>query len=1474
MECNPERPLLQPAVSPFHDSQPVMHFLPALDEDLLQPPMRPFVEPPPELPEQAGEQIHVLRENPPLADAEEEAAIAPAENPRDAREDSRSKRIDKTTSLKIATLNIRGSGGAEGTFTGLVDYLSTWKVDVCVLTETRNVDLDIRITAQDKSKWRLQTKADPTLTADARGVGLLCRDSLTIADKKTWSKWKIEELCFLSRRLLYFDVSNPDQSFRIVGAYGPTLGGDLGMEDVDGFFQLLAENVPQDKKVLVLGDLNAHIRLTEPTPERPTRVTRTSQSGRRLLTLMEAQELTNTTTMFRHRKGKSRFTWFGPGHRGQQRATLDYILCNNRVARYHLLHRQSIPNGISDHRCLTITLIGPQQKHCCRNNYRRHVRRERGRNRTNVDPRKRPNFTPASPSTSEEEWQKLKEYYIQRQGKRGGYYLTPYITAATHDLIQDRIAKMKIKRSTPNEHTIKAFQVARAKAKKALAHDKKEWIAQTAKKANDLFMKGDIHGAFQTLRPLYKAKVKPSSIPSFQRLQNEVQTLLQLPHPSREMEAREPRFDRTRYQNPPTDSTGLHAVYYTDGSAVLDGTKWTGGYGVCHVLEEGSRWDLESTGTLDGTKFIGFRGQVPDEATSDRAELYAAAIALLDAVQKEVRVVDVYTDSAYLITMTNHFEAILASGGDSVVNGDLLWYIAKVCTLTGKLVTFHKVRAHSGNAFNEQADKLASEGRVRGDEMDGRRMEAIFAEHRDQVRISVRDEAPTAEEIAAAAMKLSNLKAPGMDKITAETIKIGAKLFIAQKLDMDEQETKDYEIFLQLVSLIVRCWSDSRVPSEWTRTPITLIPKPGQQGKYRGIAVLSCLWKLISRIIAVRLRAIPLLHLQHGFRSRTGVLEAIATHKLYIQAARLRNEQLFAAYIDISRAYDSLDRPKLLQLIRSLGVGENIIGLLQHSFDAEQATVRLAGAFSRVFKTDRGVKQGDVISPLLFNIVMDAILRGFLQESEELIHSLTIGDQQTKLLPLFYADDGVFFAKDRVTLERQINLFAKFCAFYELEININKTNVCAFDYPVHSVNISAEANIRRYHASRFHQAPLDEMTCAFCNHTIVVAQLPDHWETPACKEFQVPFANRTHWSERALIEGNTLVYCQDNPEGPQVTHFRAAQRMQDGLMAALAPRDELGRALVHIDTDQKIPCPFGCATTGNRQQLCGHAISVHSDQILFVPVLKFLPNMAPRRCDICGWTTENETLHRRHQQAASCARREDQRQKALELEARAESRGEVRLNGHVLEYVKDFKYLGRIFTDKDSDMATFFRSLQSARFRWHQLGAFLRQNTLSNRCKRHLISVIIHSALLFGSESWVHDARKIALLRSFQQRILRSTFQVKGKFTNSNPPEYRYPSRRHVLTTAHMTDISSIFRKRRLAFFIRVLGRDPSYLYLKKIVTSFEIPGAETRQRCDGRRAWWTAQLRMDRMGAGVPERLVCVSHWETIVKNADDAIF
>ena len=80
-------------------------------------------------------------------------------------------------------------------------------------------------------------------------------------------------------------------------------------------------------------------------------------------------------------------------------------------------------------------------------------------------------------------------------------------------------------------------------------------------------------------------------------------------------------------------------------------------------------------------------------------------------------------------------------------------------------------------------------------------------------------------------------------------------------------------------------------------------------------------------------------------------------------------------FLDLTKVYNALDRSRCLEILEGYGVGPNARRLLKTYWRRLTMVARAGGYYSKVFKGERGVTQGDPLSPTIFNVVVDAIVR-------------------------------------------------------------------------------------------------------------------------------------------------------------------------------------------------------------------------------------------------------------------------------------------------------------------------------------------------------------------------------------------------------------------------------------------------------------------------------------------------------------------
>ena len=164
---------------------------------------------------------------------------------------------------------------------------------------------------------------------------------------------------------------------------------------------------------------------------------------------------------------------------------------------------------------------------------------------------------------------------------------------------------------------------------------------------------------------------------------------------------------------------------------------------------------------------------------------------------------------------------------------------------------------------------------------------------------------------------------------------------------------------------------------EATWQTLVLIPKGKKE--YRGIGLVEVTWKVMAAILHRRLTtATTYYDALHGFRAGRGTGTATLEAKLFQQLADMREEVLYVIFLDLTKAYDALDRSRILEILKGCGVGQRVRRLLREDWNKSTMVARAGVYYGTGFKGERGVTQGDPLSPTIFNGVVDAVVRHWL----------------------------------------------------------------------------------------------------------------------------------------------------------------------------------------------------------------------------------------------------------------------------------------------------------------------------------------------------------------------------------------------------------------------------------------------------------------------------------------------------------------
>ena len=219
------------------------------------------------------------------------------------------------------------------------------------------------------------------------------------------------------------------------------------------------------------------------------------------------------------------------------------------------------------------------------------------------------------------------------------------------------------------------------------------------------------------------------------------------------------------------------------------------------------------------------------------------------------------------------------------------------------------------------------------------------------------------------------------------------------------------------------------------------IPKTGNTkecSNYNTIALISHASKVMLKILQSRLQQYvnrELADVQAGFRKGRGTRDQIANIRWIIKKARKFQKSIYFCFIDYAKAFDCVDHNKLWKILKEMGIPDH---LLRNLYAGQEATVRTGHGTTDWFQIGKGVCQGCILSPSLFNLYAEYTMRNAgLEEAQAgiKISGRTINN-------LKYADDTSLMAES----EELKSLLMKVKEESEkvgLKLNIQKTKIMA-----------------------------------------------------------------------------------------------------------------------------------------------------------------------------------------------------------------------------------------------------------------------------------------------------------------------------------------------------------------------------------------------------------------------------------------------
>ena len=184
-----------------------------------------------------------------------------------------------------------------------------------------------------------------------------------------------------------------------------------------------------------------------------------------------------------------------------------------------------------------------------------------------------------------------------------------------------------------------------------------------------------------------------------------------------------------------------------------------------------------------------------------------------------------------------------------------------------------------------------------------------------------------------------------------------------------------------LHSICQQIWKTQQWPQDWKRSVFIPVPKKGnpkESSNYCTIGLISHASKVMLKILQARLQQ----HVNHelpdvqaGFRKGRGSRDQIANICWIIEKAREFQKKIYFCFIDHAKAFDCVDHNKLWKILKEIGIPEHLTCLLRNLFAGQEATVRTGHGTADWFQIGKGVCQSCILSPCLFDLYAEYIMR-------------------------------------------------------------------------------------------------------------------------------------------------------------------------------------------------------------------------------------------------------------------------------------------------------------------------------------------------------------------------------------------------------------------------------------------------------------------------------------------------------------------
>ena len=253
-----------------------------------------------------------------------------------------------------------------------------------------------------------------------------------------------------------------------------------------------------------------------------------------------------------------------------------------------------------------------------------------------------------------------------------------------------------------------------------------------------------------------------------------------------------------------------------------------------------------------------------------------------------------------------------------------------------------------------------------------------------------------------------------------------------------------------------KIYDTGNIPNEMKKSIFIAIPKKAgttECNMHRTLSLMSHITKIILKVVLERIKhkTIPeIAEQQYGFMKEKGTRNAIFILRMIAERAIEMQKDVYVCFIDYTKAFDKVKHKDLIDMLQQIGLDGKDLRLIRNLYWNQTAAVTINNNLTPWQEIKRGVRQGCPLSPDMFSLYSEIILRDIEGEEGIKIGGVNINN-------IRYADDTVLIAETEEKLQRLVDIVNASSNRKGLQLNTNKTETMVItkstDIPTSNITI-------------------------------------------------------------------------------------------------------------------------------------------------------------------------------------------------------------------------------------------------------------------------------------------------------------------------------------------------------------------------------------------------------------------------------------